>query len=202
MHYLRILCGIGHFLWRSTLLKTISAFFTAASIRLITVETFQAIPLYVSNEGLPRIYPKGLLMKRSILLPIASYMFVYQRKNLVLQQESFRALFHAQLLKFSLIIWASQKSKQKSIQYSRSWFWLKMHSPGVDGFTNDQQTSHCHSPGWSHPSFLGLFLPSMGELRILCFSTRYHLGGIIEMPVWYTLLKVTKRDTCKGTACG
>lgn len=166
MQFLRILCGIGHFLWRSTLLKTISAFFTAASIRLITGETFQAIPLYVSNEGLPRIYPKGPPMKRSILLPIAFYMFVYQRKNLVLQQESFRALFHAQLLKFSLI-WASQKSKQKSIQYSRSWLWLKM-----------------HSPGWSHPSFLGLFLPSKGELRILCFSTRYHLGGIIEIPVW------------------
>ena len=60
----------------------------------------------------------------------------------------------------------------------------QIHSPGVDGFTNDQQTSHCHSPGWSNPSFLGLFLPSMGQLRIVCFSTGYHLGGIIEMPVW------------------
>ena len=37
---------------------------------------------------------------------------------------------------------------------------------------------------------------------MLCFSTGYHLGGIIEMPVWYTLLKVTKQDTCKGTAGG
>ena len=55
MHYLRILCGIRHFLWCSTLLKIISAFFTAASVRLITVQTFQAISFYVSNKGLPRI---------------------------------------------------------------------------------------------------------------------------------------------------
>ena len=68
----------------------ISAFFTA-------VQTFQAIPFYVSNKGLPRINSKGLLMKSSILLPITFYMFVYQRKNLVFQQESFRTLFHAQL---------------------------------------------------------------------------------------------------------
>lgn len=139
MHYLRILCCNGHFLWCSTLLKIISAFLTAASVRLITVQAFQAIPFYISNEGLPRINHKGLLMKSSFLLPICLlYVCVSEEESSITT-----GVIQDLISRTTSLIFPNQGFSEEQTKIDLIFSILvmaKIQSPGVDGFTNDQQT--------------------------------------------------------------